>query len=234
MKTILILGESSSLGKAISNQFSSLDNKIIATFHSNKKFTAGVYNNIERVHLDLMDNESILAFEKKLYTEKIAIDILISLIGVLPGKNLIDYSFAEIDNVMSINFSGHAKVVKSIIPFLTNKSRLIFLSSISAQKGSYDPLYAASKGALLSFVKSLLPTLPVGSTVNAIAPGLIEDSNMFNEMDICRQEIHLSQIHSRKFLKKEDLSRIIFDLCQDYWCHLNGACIDLNGGQYVR
>jgi hypothetical protein len=30
------------------------------------------------------------------------------------------------------------------------------------------------------------------------------------------------------------LSQIVFDLCQDHWSHLNGACIDLNGGEHVR
>jgi len=47
-------------------------------------------------------------------------------------------------------------------------------------------------------------------------------------------DIHKAQINSGKLLNEEDLAKIIFDLCQDHWNHLNGACIDLNGGQYVR
>ena len=49
-----------------------------------------------------------------------------------------------------------------------------------------------------------------------------------------RQELHKEQIHSGKLLDENALAKIIFDLCQDHWSHLNGACIDLNGGQYVR
>jgi hypothetical protein len=44
----------------------------------------------------------------------------------------------------------------------------------------------------------------------------------------------MAQTNSGKLLNEEDLAKIIFDLCQDHWNHLNGACIDLNGGQYVR
>jgi 3-oxoacyl-[acyl-carrier protein] reductase len=146
----------------------------------------------------------------------------------------LEYTFEEIDKVMSINFTGQAKLIKKIIPLLSKKSRLLLLSSISAQKGSYDPIYAASKGGLLSFVKSLLPSLPVGASINAIAPGLIQDSTMFKNMTSDRQDIHKAQINSGKLLNEEDLAKIIFDLCQDHWNHLNGACIDLNGGQYVR
>jgi 3-oxoacyl-[acyl-carrier protein] reductase len=234
MKTVVILGGSSSIGKAICNQFNTPEIKLLTTYHSNNSPIGDSLNDIENLYLDLADNKSIIAFSEKLKADKICVDVFISLIGILPGKNLLEYSFDEIDETMSVNFSGQAKLIKSIFPLLANNSRLIFLSSISAQKGSYDPVYAASKGALLSFVKSLLPNLPVGSTANAIAPGLIDDSAMFNEMDFRRQKIHLSQIHSGRLLKKDDLSKIILDLCQDHWSHLNGACIDLNGGQYVR
>ena len=234
MKTILVLGESSSIGKSISDKFNILDNKIISTYHCNNEFIDIKSGNIERVPLDLADDKSILAFSEKLVADKVCIDVLISLIGILPGKNLLDYKFGEIDNVMAVNFSGQAKLLKTIIPLLAPNSRIILFSSISAQKGSYDPIYAASKGAILSFIKSLLPILPVGSCINAIAPGLIQDSSMFNKMELSRQKSHLSNIHSSNFLNKEDLSKIIFDLCQDHWSHLNGACIDLNGGQYVR
>ena len=46
--------------------------------------------------------------------------------------------------------------------------------------------------------------------------------------------LHKKQIFSGNLLDKDDLAKIIFDLCQDHWGHLNGACIDLNGGQYLR
>jgi 3-oxoacyl-[acyl-carrier protein] reductase len=233
MSTVIILGGSSSIGKAICNQFNTQDNKLISTYCL-KGDTSKNPKNAESFWLDLNSDKSIIDFSKKLVSDKINVDILISLAGILPGKNLSEYSFEEIDKVLSVNFSGQAKLIRNILPLLTKKSRLILLSSISAQKGSYDPIYAASKGALLSFIKSLLPSLPIESTVNAIAPGLIQDSTMFRNMTHDRQELHKEQIHSGKLLDENALAKIIFDLCQDHWSHLNGACIDLNGGQYVR
>ena len=233
MSTVIILGGSSSIGKAICNQFNTQDNKLISTYCL-KGDASKNPKNAKSFWLDLNSDKSIINFSKKLVSDKINVDILISLVGILPGKNLSEYSFEEIDKVLSVNFSGQAKLIRNILPLLTKKSRLILLSSISAQKGSYDPIYAASKGALLSFIKSLLPSLPIESTVNAIAPGLIQDSTMFRNMTHDRQELHKEQIHSGKLLDENALAKIIFDLCQDHWSHLNGACIDLNGGQYVR
>ena len=233
MRTIVILGGSSSIGKAIFNQFNKKDNKIISTYFSEGS-PANTSKNNELFCVDLDNNKSIIEFSEKLISEKITIDILISLVGILPGKNLLEYTFEEIDKVLSINFTGQAKLIRNIIPLLSTKSKLLLMSSISGQKGSYDPFYAASKGALLSFVKSVLPSLPTGATINAIAPGLVQDSAMFKNMTFDRQESHKKQVNSGKLLNQDDLAKIIYDLCQDHWNHLNGACIDLNGGQYVR
>ena len=233
MRTIVILGGSRSIGKAIFNQFNKKDNKIISTYFSEDS-PANTPKNNELFCVDLDNNKSIIEFSEKLISEKITIDVLISLAGILPGKNLLEYTFEEIDKVLSINFTGQAKLIRNIIPLLSTKSKLLLMSSISGQKGSYDPFYSASKGALLSFVKSVLPSLPTGATINAIAPGLIQDSAMFKNMTFDRQESHKKQVNSGKLLNQDDLAKIIYDLCEDHWSHLNGACIDLNGGQYVR
>ena len=37
-----------------------------------------------------------------------------------------------------------------------------------------------------------------------------------------------------RLLDPADLAEVIADLLEGHWSHLNGACIDLNGGQYVR
>ena len=236
MRTIVILGGSSSIGKAIFNQFNNKNNKnnkIISTYFSEGS-PANTSKNNELFCVDLDNNKSIIEFSEKLISEKITIDVLISLAGILPGKNLLEYTFEEIDKVLSINFTGQAKLIRNIIPLLSTKSKLLLMSSISGQKGSYDPFYSASKGALLSFVKSVLPSLPTGATINAIAPGLVQDSAMFKNMTFDRQESHKKQVNSGKLLNQDDLAKIIYDLCQGHWNHLNGACIDLNGGQYVR
>ena len=33
---------------------------------------------------------------------------------------------------------------------------------------------------------------------------------------------------------RENLTKISYDFCQPHLCHLNGACIDINGGIYVQ
>lgn len=231
MKNVLIIGSSSSVGNEISSIFKEASMNVITTYTS----TPPINEESNSLHLDLRSNDSIEMFSQSLMKISIIIDIVIFLSGILPGNKLEEYEFSDIDEVMAINFNGQAKLIKKIIPLLANRACLLLFSSISAQRGSYDPIYAASKGAVLSLVKSLAKGgLPLGVRVNSIAPGLIEDSRMFHDMAKERQEYHRNQVPSKKLLCSKDLANIVYDLCQDHWAHLNGACIDLNGGQNVR
>jgi 3-oxoacyl-[acyl-carrier protein] reductase len=135
---------------------------------------------------------------------------------------------------MSVNCKGQEKLIMSILSMLTSRSRLLLSSSISARRGSFDPIYAASKGVLISLVKSLVKSLPGGCRINSIAPGLIQGSSEIEGISKERQKFYDEQIPSKKLLHLQDLARIVFDLYQDHWVNLNGACIELNGGQNVR
>ena len=231
-ETVVIIGASSSIGHEISSRFQSPMTRVLTTYSARMPMSSAEQTNA--LHLDLRDNASIDSFVQEIKGISPRVDVAIFLSGILPGKSLGGYEFSEIDEVMSINFNGQAKLLAKMLPLLTERSRLLLFSSISAQRGSFDPIYAASKGALLSFVKSLSTQLPPGARINAIAPGLIQDSAMFEDMKAERREYHRQQVPSGQLLRQQDLANVVFDICQDHWAHLNGACIDLNGGQYVR
>jgi len=232
VETVVIIGGSSSIGEAISDRFLLSGTRIITSYTTHAPAASDTA--LTAVHLDLCDDDSIDRFAARVGEMASRVDVMIFLSAVLPGNSLDAYEFPDIDEVMSVNFNGQAKLLGRMMPLLTGRSRLLMFSSISAQRGSFDPIYAASKGALLSFVKSLANRLPVGARINAIAPGLIQDSRMYQDMSPDRQEYHRKQIPSMQLLGQQDLANVVFDVCQDHWAHLNGACIDLNGGQYVR
>lgn len=229
--TVVIVGASSSIGFEISQKFIKCGFDVVGTYSACRKDLQSPIS--LDFQLDLSSDESIEKFSSDLKSTRKKIDVLIFLAGILPGKSLAEYEFFEIDKVIGINFSGQAKVLSKIIPLLSSDACILMFSSISARRGSFDPIYAASKGALLSFVKSMSSKLPSGVRINALAPGLIESSSMYMHMDPEIQEMHKVQSHSKNLLSIQDLSEIVFDICQSKWSHLNGACIDLNGGAYV-
>ena len=234
MKKILIIGGNSSIAPAIIKKFIDKGNYVITTYSDkcNKVNLSG--ENLKPIHLDLENDKSIDKFTKQLFGITNRIDVAIFLSSILPGKKFTKYSDIDIDKVMAVNFTGQIKLLHRLFKIFKKNSSILMFSSISGHKGSYDPIYSASKGALNSFVKSIIPHLPKGVRINNIAPGLIEGSTMFKNMSSSVRASHKVEIASNKFLNIEDLSQVVFDLCQDHWSHLNGACIDLNGGQHVR
>lgn len=233
MKTnnVLIVGGSSSIGGAIVAKFHSPSTNIITSYF--KKKDCKFDDDTQALPLDLTSDPNIENFVTAVKSTIPHIHTAIFLAGILPGKSLREYDIADIEDVMTVNFSGQVKLIKRLLPLFIQGSHIIMISSISAQRGSYDPIYAASKGAILSFVKSFAGG-PEKIRINAIAPGLIQDSTMYNEMTQARQELHRQQTFQKKLLSAADLAGVIYDISQDHWKHLDGACIDLNGGQYVR
>ena len=232
MKSALIIGASSSLGKSVVKNFIDSEYKVLASYADNK-LNLQKSERVFPVNLDLTSYDSITNFNSIISKDDWAFDVCIFLAGFLPGKNIEDYKEDEIDKVLAINFSGFSKVYTYIQPKLKDNSQVIIVSSISAQRGSYDPIYAASKGALISFMKSLSQSKPLKIRANAIAPGLIEDTSMYDDMDKSRQTLHVGQTPTGKLTKKEDLARIILDITKPHWKNMNGAVVQVNGGSYV-
>ena len=230
---VVIVGGSASIGPAIAARFTQQGARVVTTFCAHPP-AAGSMTGVSALHLDLRDDASISACVEELGRLVPRVDVVIVLAGLLPGRSLADYTDADVDAVMAVNFSGPAKMLRRMLPLVHASSSILLFSSISAQRGSFDPIYAAAKGAILSFVKSMASKLPPGARINAVAPGLIEESDMFKGMTPDRREVHRAQVPAHRLLVMDDLAAVLVDLCQPHWAHLNGACVDLNGGQHVR
>lgn len=230
-KTALVLGCSSVVGHSIAGKLLSVGWNVYGTFA--KRQMSVNHPNFRALQLDVESSASITKFTNELTCGGVQLDLVIGLIGVLPGKNLNEYDEDDIARTIDINFTSVAKLLKRLEGQFCVGSSIILMSSISSERGSYDPIYAASKGAVNAFVKSLATWLAPKVRVNAVAPSLIESTIMFEEMLPERRALQLAQCPMKQFLNPEDLAGIIVDIMQPHWSHLNGVVLKLNGGIYV-
>jgi 3-oxoacyl-[acyl-carrier protein] reductase len=231
-KNILIVGGGSSISKDIVRLFSDQGARIMVTLNKNSPeyLSKGT---VKLASLDITNYQSMDKFCSDSLAAFGGIDILIFLTGFLPGKTLEDYDDEILETVMKINFTGQASFLKRILPNLRNGASILIMSSISGERGSYDPIYAAAKAAQIGFVKSLASWLSPNIRINAVAPALIENSSMFNAMSNDRREFHRAQTPTGKLITTSELAAIIVNLCEPAWSKLNGQVISVNGGSYV-
>lgn len=157
-------------------------------------------------------------------------DAVVFAAGALVGKSLPEYDAADVERVLAVNFSGPALFLQALQRH-SGVEHALFVSSLSARRGSFDPIYAASKGAVESLVKSLSRVRPLKTRVNAVSPGLVEGSGMAGQMTDGDLQRHLAETPTGKLVDLGDLAGVVCDLLSPRWKSLNGAVVALDGGR---
>ena len=161
------------------------------------------------------------------------VDILVYCAGISLTGLTTDFWYDDYQHVMNTNCGGLFAVCKEIIPSMVSakKGVITAVSSMWGQTGaSCESLYAASKGAVDAYVKSLAKELgPSGIRVNAVSPGVI-DTDMMNEYSDEDKESLKNETPLQRIGKPSDVANLIFDLSSDRSSFVTGQIIGINGG----
>ena len=113
--------------------------------------------------------------------------------------------------------------------------RLILVSSTAGQRGeALHADYAASKGAMISFVKSLAIELaPRGVTVNAVAPGWVDTEMTDAAMRDGGRERIAAGIPVGRVASADDVAGPILFLASPLARHVTGEILNVNGGSVL-
>ena len=142
------------------------------------------------------------------------------------------------DTVLDTNLKGAFLFTKGFArTFVRQRSgRIINVSSVIGIMGNAGQCnYAASKAGLFGFTKSIARELASrGVTVNAIAPGPIEDTEGMGRLvppevkEKLRRNIPLG-----RFGRIKDIEQAAIFLCSDAASFINGAILVVDGGQWL-
>ena len=113
--------------------------------------------------------------------------------------------------------------------------RIVLVTSTAAQRGeAFHADYAASKGAIVSLVKSLAVELgPLGITVNSVAPGWVDTEMTADPLrgpDRARIE---AAIPVGRVASPADIAAPIVFLCAPEARHVTGEILNVNGGSVL-
>ena len=144
---------------------------------------------------------------------------------------LVDRDMAE--TLMQVNFWSMTSLVGAALrPMLRARTgRIIGIGSIAAQRGSRgNSIYAASKGAMLSYLKSLaVEVARKGITVNYIAPGWV-DTLLLSELPKSNRDEQEKRIPSGRFADPAEVAGVVEYLFEDKGGYITGSIIPIDGG----
>jgi NAD(P)-dependent dehydrogenase (short-subunit alcohol dehydrogenase family) len=133
---------------------------------------------------------------------------------------------------MQVNFWSLTRLVKSLIrPMIRARAgRIAVIGSVTAlQANAGNAAYAASKGALLSYIRTLaVESAKRGVTANYIAPGFI-DTEMMAPYAAYRATME-KQIPAGRFAAPEEIAGLVAFLMSEPAAYITGAVIPIDGG----
>jgi 3-oxoacyl-[acyl-carrier protein] reductase len=174
--------------------------------------------------LDFTRVSSIHHFVKNINFE---INGILFLQGMNPSMGMKDITEEHFDNMLKINISSPAIIVRELAGKFAEGCSVLFFSSVAKRKGSYDPAYAAAKAGLVGLMHSLANAYPV-HRFNIISLGLVEESTVFNQMTDTFREKHASHMQNNKLVKSENISQVIDLLLKNE--NINRADFAVDGG----
>ncbi len=133
---------------------------------------------------------------------------------------------------MQVNFWSMTRIAKAIVrPMLRARAgRIVGIGSVAALEGNQgNSAYAATKGAMLSYLRTLaVESAKRGVTVNYIAPGFI-DTDMMAPYAAYREKME-SQIPAGRFARPEDIAALVRFLLSNEAGYITGAVLPVDGG----
>jgi len=225
----LISGTTSGIGAAYAALARARGAQVIAIIRNEMQRVAVPAD--DYVIFDYAQPETAAAAFAKIKT----VDVFVNAAGVLYGRNFSDMTAEQYYDTLTVNLLTPMLLAQTLAPKLTARGIMIFLGSISGHKGSFDDAYAAAKGGIHSFVKSLaLKLAPRGQRAIAIAPGITQDTRMTDVRPQSEKDTALKQIPLNRFARAEEIAEWIWFCASPAAASMTGAIIDINGGQYLR
>ncbi len=229
MKTVIVTGGTSGIGKAIAEGFAaSNDAKVIVTGHEQPAEISRPQS-VDIHLLDVRDAEAVASF----FSAFEKIDVLVNCAGII-RRNGAEFSHQQFADVIDVNLNGTQRCCEAAFAALRRAGGCIIntASMLTYFGSATSPAYAASKGGIGQLTRSLaLAWAEDGIRVNALAPGWITTSLTAPlEQNAERSAAILSRTPMKRWGRPEDLIGPALFLASPAAGFVTGAILPVDGG----
>jgi 3-oxoacyl-[acyl-carrier protein] reductase len=244
-KVTLITGGSRGIGAAAAVKFAQAGSHLVLNFHKHEREAHSIAARARSfgvraiaVQADVSCFEDVEALFTSALEEYDRVDVLVANAGVWTGGSIDQLDLSIWQQTLDVNLTGIFNCCRLAAPVMKQQrgGAIVTVSSTAGQRGeALHSHYAASKGGIISFTKSLASELgPYGIRVNSVAPGWV-DTDMSAEPlhDPRALKAILGGIPLRRVAAAEDVAGPILFLASDLARHINGEVLNVNGGSVL-
>lgn len=174
MKTILIAGSSSGIGRAIAEKVLQENNRVIGLARHRQTFAHDYYITYK---IDFSKINELETHFKTISQEHAKIDALICSVGFGDFAFVEQFSVQRMQHLLNVNFLSQAILIKTFLPKFKRQGygKIILIGSECALEGQKQgAMYCASKFALRGFAQSLRKECVANNVaVTLINPGFV-------------------------------------------------------------
>ena len=245
-KVALITGASSGIGAATASLFAELGAEVAIGYHSNREGAAQVQRRIDdaggkaiSIQADMRKDSDIQSMMKDVTEQLGPIDVLVNNAGsLLRRMKAAELDEATWNEILNLNLTSAALCSHAVVSSMIERRRgaIINVVSIAGRNGGGPGAgpYAAAKGGLITYTKSLAKELaPHGVRVNAISPGVIDTPfhEVFSTPEMMRNFVAI--IPLGRVGTPIECAKVIAFLASDAASYVVGQAIEVNGGQLM-
>lgn len=243
-KNVLVTGGSRGIGAATVKLFMQLGANVAFNYNKNYRLSENLANacasypgKIFFTECNISDYQEVKGFVQKVIDKFSSIDILVNNAGIWEYGRVEEMSVDDWRKTMQVNLDSVFYFTHFVVRHMKeNKIRgsIINISSTAGQRGeAFHSHYAATKGALISFTKSLATELgPDGIRVNSVAPGWV-NTDMSADAIAETGDTIKDQLAVDFIPEAEDLAGPIVFMASDMARAITGEILNVNGGNVL-
>ena len=244
-KVALITGADSGIGKAVAVLFAKEGADIAIAYlneHKDARDTAAIIKKVYNrecllIPGDLSNEKHCKTVIKKVANQYKHIDILVNNAALhYENKNLEDLTTRELLKTFSTNIFSYFWLTRDALPYMKKNSCIINTASVTAYRGSGGLIdYASTKGAIVSFTRSLSSNLvKKGIRVNGVAPGPIWTPLIASSFPRKKVAVFGSDVPMGRAGEPAEIAPAYLFLASEDASYITGQFIHPNGGEIIN
>jgi len=238
-KTAVVTGGASGIGKATALEMARAGARVIiadvneegAAAAQREAQAAGI--KLEYLKLDLTDPQSIDRFAAQALEQYGRVDVLANVAGWGKVQPFVDNTPDFWERVVAVNLTGPVRLTQKLLPRMmeARAGKIVNVSSDAGRVGSLgETMYAAAKGGMIAFTKSLAREAARGGVnVNCVCPGPTDTPLMAAVPDKLK-EAFVKAIPFRRIGKPQEVADAILFFASARSDYVTGQILSVSGG----